>query len=39
VPLKGDELTNVTGNYLSVLKRGGDGIWRVKSEAWEGKHE
>ena len=39
VPLKGGEIANVTGNYLSVLKRGDDGAWRIWLEAWEGKHE
>jgi ketosteroid isomerase-like protein len=36
MPDKGGNLSAATGTYLFVLKRGGDGVWRVKVDTWNG---
>jgi ketosteroid isomerase-like protein len=36
MPDKDGNLSAATGTYLFVLKRGGDGVWRVKVDTWNG---
>ena len=36
MPDKGGNLSRATGTYLFVWKRGGDRVWRVKVDTWNG---
>jgi ketosteroid isomerase-like protein len=36
MPDKDGNLSAATGTYLFVWKRGGDGVWRVKVDTWNG---
>ena len=36
MPVKGGNPSPATGTYLFVWKRGGDGVWRVKVDTWNG---
>jgi ketosteroid isomerase-like protein len=36
MPDKSGNLSAAAGTYLFVLKRGGDGVWRVKVDTWNG---
>jgi ketosteroid isomerase-like protein len=36
MPVKGGNPSSATGTYLFVWKRGGDGVWRVKVDTWNG---
>jgi ketosteroid isomerase-like protein len=37
VPMKDTKPTTATAKYLVVWKRGGDGVWRRKVQAWNGR--
>ena len=36
MPLKGGNPSPATGTYVFVWRRGGDGVWRVKVDTWNG---